>query len=161
AANACYRLIKHADAKRILFLVDRANLGKQARLEFDKFTILETQRKFPAEYNVQHLTHNLLDPTSRACISTVQRIFSILKGEAELDEETDEHSIYELGMTEPVEVRYNPDLPPDTFDVIIIDECHRSIYGLWRQIPEYFDAHLIGLTATPTKQTFGFFRQNL
>ena len=161
AANACYRLIKHADARRVLFLVDRANLGKQAKLEFDKFTIHETQRKFPAEYNVQHLTHNTLDTTSRVCISTVQRIFSILKGEAELDEEIDEHSIYELPVAEPVEVSYNAALPPDTFDVIIIDECHRSIYGLWRQVLEYFDAHLIGLTATPTKQTFGFFRQNL
>ena len=161
AADACYRLIKHADAKRILFLVDRANLGKQAKLEFDKFTIPETQRKFPAEYNVQHLTHNMVDPTSRVCISTVQRVFSILKGEADLDQEADEHSIYELPVAEPVEVSYNPDLPPDTFDVIIIDECHRSIYGLWRQVLEYFDAHLIGLTATPTKQTFGFFRQNL
>ena len=161
AANVCYRLIKHADAKRILFLVDRSNLGKQAKLEFDKFTIPETQRKFPAEYNVQHLTHNTIDATSRVCISTVQRIFSILKGEAELDQEIDEHSVYELPVAEPVEVSYNPALPPDTFDVIIIDECHRSIYGLWRQVLEYFDAHLIGLTATPTKQTFGFFRQNL
>jgi len=161
AANVCYRLIKHAHAKRILFLVDRSNLGKQARLEFDKFTIPETQRKFPAEYNVQHLTHNVLDATSRVCISTVQRIFSILKGEAELDPEIDERSIYELKIPEPVAVGYNPVLPPDTFDVIIIDECHRSIYGLWRQVLECFDAHLIGLTATPTKQTFGFFRQNL
>lgn len=161
AANLCYRLIKYADAKRVLFLVDRSNLGKQAKLEFDKFTIQETQRKFPAEYNVQHLTHNAVDATSRVCISTVQRIFSILKGEAELDQEIDEHSVYELPVAEPVEVSYNPALPPDTFDVIIIDECHRSIYGLWRQVLEYFDAHLIGLTATPTKQTFGFFRQNL
>ncbi len=161
AASLCYRLIKHADAKRVLFLVDRSNLGKQAKLEFDKFTIQETQRKFPAEYNVQHLTHNALDTTSRVCISTVQRIFSILTGEAELDQEIDEHSVYELPVAEPVEVSYNPALPPDAFDVIIIDECHRSIYGLWRQVLEYFDAHLIGLTATPTKQTFGFFRQNL
>ncbi len=161
AANLCYRLIKHADAKRVLFLVDRSNLGKQTKLEFDKFTIPETQRKFPAEYNVQHLTSNTIDTTSRICISTVQRIFSILKGEHDLDEETDEHSIYELPTSEPVEVGYNPSLPPDEFDVIIIDECHRSIYGLWRQVLEYFDAHLIGLTATPTKQTFGFFKQNL
>ena len=161
AASLCYRLIKHADAKRVLFLVDRSNLGKQAKLEFDKFTIQETQRKFPAEYNVQHLTHNAIDTTARVCISTIQRIFSILKGEAELDQEIDEHSVYELPVAEPVEVSYNPALPPDTFDVIIIDECHRSIYGLWRQVLEYFDAHLIGLTATPTKQTFGFFRQNL
>jgi type I restriction enzyme, R subunit len=161
AANICYRLIKHADAKRILFLVDRSNLGKQTKLEFDKFTIPETQRKFPAEYNVQHLISNTLDSTSRVCISTVQRIFSMLKGDRELDEEIDEHSIYELPIGEAVDVGYNAALPPDTYDVIIIDECHRSIYGLWRQVLEYFDAHLIGLTATPTKQTFGFFRQNL
>ena len=113
AANLCYRLIKHADAKRILFLVDRSNLGKQTKLEFDKFTIPETQRKFPAEYNVQHLTSNTIDTTSRVCISTVQRIFSILKGEAELDQEIDEHSVYELPVAEPVEVSYNPALPPD------------------------------------------------
>jgi type I restriction enzyme, R subunit len=161
AANISYRLIKHADAKRILFLVDRSNLGRQTKLEFDKFIIPETQRKFPAEYNVQHLTSNTVDPTSRVCISTVQRIFSILKGEPDLDAETDEHSSYELHLAEPVEVSYNPTLAPDAFNVIIIDECHRSIYGLWRQVLEYFDAHLIGLTATPTKQTFGFFRQNL
>jgi len=161
AANIAYRLIKHADAKRILFLVDRSNLGRQAKLEFDKFQIPETKRKFPAEYNIQHLTSNTIDTTSRVCISTVQRIFSILKGDNEMDEELDEHSIYELPVVEPVEVAYNPSLPPDTFDIIIIDECHRSIYGLWRQVLEYFDAHLIGLTATPTKQTFGFFHQNL
>lgn len=161
AAHICYRLIRYAGAKRILFLVDRSNLGKQTKLEFDKFTIQETQRKFPAEYNVQHLTSNTIDTTSRVCISTVQRLFSILKGEPELDEEVDEHSIYELPVSQPVEVVYNPVVPPETFDVIIIDECHRSIYGLWRQVLEYFDAHLIGLTATPNKQAFGFFRQNL
>lgn len=161
AANACYRLIKHANAKRILFLVDRSNLGRQARLEFDKFTIPETQRKFPAEYNVQHLTHNAIDPTARVCISTVQRIFSILKGDPELDEEDDQRSLNELAVPAPVEVAYNPQVPPEKFDMIIIDECHRSIYGQWRQVVEYFDAHLIGLTATPNKQAFGFFRQNL
>jgi len=96
AANASYRLIRHADAARILFLVDRANLGKQAKLEFDKFDIADTQRKFTAEYNVQHLNSNILDSTARVCIATVQRIYSILKGEKEMDPEVDEHSIYEL-----------------------------------------------------------------
>ncbi len=161
AATICYRLIKHANAKRVLFLVDRSNLGKQTKLEFDKFSIPETKRKFPAEYNVQHLTSNTVDTTSRVCISTVQRIFSVLKGDNEMDEELDQKSIYELPVLAPVEVLYNQALPPDTFDFIIIDECHRSIYGLWRQVLEYFDASLIGLTATPTKQTFGFFQQNL
>jgi type I restriction enzyme R subunit len=161
AANACYRLIRHADAKRILFLVDRSSLGEQAKLEFDKFDVPDTQRKFPAEYNIQRLTSQTIDSTSRVSISTIQRIFSILRGDEEMDEEIDEHSVYELSVSKPVTVEYNPELPPDTFDVIIIDECHRSIYGVWRQVLEYFDAHLIGLTATPTKQTFGFFRQNL
>jgi len=161
AATICYRLIKHANAKRVLFLVDRSNLGRQTKLEFDKFTIPETKRKFPAEYNVQHLTSNTIDTTSRVCISTVQRVFSILKGDTEMDEELDEHSIFELPVPEPIEVAYSPTLPPDAFDVIVIDECHRSIYGLWRQVVEYCDAYLIGLTATPTKQTFGFFQQNL
>jgi type I restriction enzyme R subunit len=161
AATLCYRLIRYAGAKRILFLVDRSNLGRQAKLEFDKFTIAETQRKFPAEYNIQHLTTNTVDTTSRVVISTIQRLFSILRGDAELDPELDERSGYELAGPPPVEVAYNPALPPDAFDVIIIDECHRSIYGQWRQVLEYFDAHLIGLTATPTKQAFGFFRQNL
>ena len=62
---------------------------------------------------------------------------------------------------EPVPVDYNPAVPIETFDVVIVDECHRSIYGLWRQVLEYFDAFIVGLTATPTKQTFGFFNQNL
>lgn len=161
AANISYRLIRHAEAKRILFLVDRSSLGEQTKLEFDKFDVPDTQRKFPAEYNIQHLKKNTIDPTSRVCISTIQRIFSILRGDEEMDEETDEHSVYELPVSEPVTVEYNPKLPPDAFDVIIVDECHRSIYGAWRQVLEYFDAHLVGLTATPTKQTFGFFRQNL
>ena len=161
AANLCYRLIRYAGAQRILFLVDRSNLGKQAKLEFDKFTIAETQRKFPAEYNIQHLTANTIDTASRVCVATIQRIFSILRGDTELDPELDEKSGYELAVAAPAEVTYNPDLSPDAFDVIIIDECHRSIYGQWRQVLEYFDAHLIGLTATPTKQAFGFFRQNL
>src|SRR5947209_15388181 len=78
-----------------------------------------------------------------------------------MEEEPDQHSVYELPVSQPVEVEYQPKLPPDAFDIIIIDECHRSIYGLWRQVLEYFDAHLIGLTATPTKQTYGFFKQNL
>ena len=112
AANVAFRLIRHADAKRILFLVDRSTLGKQTKFEFDKFTIPETQRKFPAEYNVQHLTSNTVDTTSRVCISTVQRIFSILKGDNDLDEELDEHSIYELPVAEPVEVEYNPEAAP-------------------------------------------------
>jgi type I restriction enzyme R subunit len=109
---------------------------------------------------VQHLGSNKIDPVSRVCITTIQRVYSILRGDPELDDELDEHSAYELA-TEPVPVEYNTAVPPETFDVVIVDECHRSIYGLWRQVLDYFDAFTIGLTATPNKQAFGFFDQNL
>jgi type I restriction enzyme, R subunit len=160
AANVCYRLVKYADAKRILFLVDRANLGRQTLKEFQRFTTPDDGRKFTELYNVQHLSSNKVDPVCRVAISTIQRVYSILRGDPDLDEETDEHSSYELA-TEPVLVEYNPAVSPETFDIVIVDECHRSIYGLWRQVLDYFDAFTIGLTATPNKQAFGFFNQNL
>jgi type I restriction enzyme R subunit len=160
AANVCYRLVKHADARRVLFLVDRANLGRQTLKEFQGFTTPDDGRKFTELYNVQHLSSNRVDPVARVAISTIQRVYSILRGESELDEEADEHSPYELAAA-PVPVEYNAAVPPETFDVLIVDECHRSIYGLWRQVLDYFDAFTIGLTATPNKQAFGFFNQNL
>lgn len=161
AVALSYRLVRYADAKRILFLVDRKNLGTQAKLEFDRFTINETQRKFSAEYNIQHLGANTVGATSRVVISTVQRIFSLLKDGAGPTQELDERSAFELEDGPQATVTYSAALPPDAFDVIIIDECHRSIFGQWRQVLEYFDAHLIGLTATPNQQAFGFFRRNL
>ena len=157
AANVSYRLVKHADARRVLFLVDRANLGRQTLKEFQSFTTPDDGRKFTELYNVQHLSSNTIDPVARVTISTIQRIYSILRGEPDLDPELDEHSAYELA-TEPVPVEYSTSLPPETFDVVVVDECHRSIYGLWRQVLDYFDAFTIGLTATPNKQAFGFFR---
>jgi len=162
AVNFIYRLIKFAEAKRVLFLVDRANLGRQTLKEFQQFQSPYTPYKFTEEYIVQQLKSNQIDKTARVCISTIQRLYSILKGE-EIDEEVDEHSV--SGMEdiykEPPPVEYNPEIPIETFDIIITDECHRSIYNLWRQVLEYFDALIIGLTATPNKQTFGFFNQNL
>ena len=160
AANIAYRLVKHADARRILFLVDRANLGRQTLKEFQGFSTPDDGRKFTELYNVQHLSSNRVDPVARVTISTIQRLYSILRGDTALDEELDEHSAFEVaGELLPVE--YDPDLPPEFFDVVIVDECHRSIYGLWRQVLDYFDAFTIGLTATPNKQAFGFFNQNL
>ena len=157
-----YRLIKHAGAKRVLFLVDRANLGRQAKSEFDQFVLPNDGRKFTAVYNVQHLTSNKLDDVCRVTICTIQRLYSMLRGE-ELDEDLDEKSGYEIASADdrPKDVAYNPAIPIETFDFIVTDECHRSIYNLWRQVLEYFDAFLIGLTATPSKQTIGFFNQNL
>ncbi|MGE0308306.1 MAG: DEAD/DEAH box helicase family protein, partial [Acidimicrobiia bacterium] len=161
AANIAYRLIKYAGAKRILFLVDRSNLGKQTKAEFDRFAPPGEGLKFTEIYNVQHLTSNQLDPVANVTISTIQRLYSMLRGEAEMDEEQDERSGYEAEPSRPVDVEYNSATPIETFDFIIVDECHRSIYNLWRQVLEYFDAYLVGLTATPSKQTLGFFQQNL
>jgi type I restriction enzyme R subunit len=163
ACNACYRLIKHAGAKRILFLVDRNTLGRQAKTEFDQFTTPEEHRKFTELYNVQHLKSNRLDSVGKVCITTIQRLFSMLKGEEELDPEMEEKPLGSLAslIQKPVPVSYNPSIPIEYFDFIVVDECHRSIYNLWRQVLEYFDAFLIGLTATPSQQTFGFFNQNL
>jgi type I restriction enzyme R subunit len=161
AANICERLIRNAQAKRILFLVDRANLGRQTLKEFQGFEVPGSGRKFSELYNVQHLTHNRFDPVASVCIGTIQRVYSMLRGEADLDESADEASGYDVAPARPVEVDYNSALPIEAFDVIIVDECHRSIYGVWRQVLEYFDAFLIGLTATPGTQTFGFFNKNL
>ena len=157
-----YRLIKFAGAKRVLFLVDRGNLGRQTKKEFDQYTSPYNNYKFGEEYIVQHLTSNQLDTTARVTICTIQRLFSMLKGR-ELAPEDDEQSVDDLGnlFAKPEPIGYNPSFPIETFDIIVTDEAHRSIYNLWRQVLEYFDAYLIGLTATPSKQTFGFFNQNL
>ena len=161
--DSIYRLIKFADASRVLFLVDRSNLGRQTNKEFQQYITPDDGRKFTELYNVQHLTSNTLDPVSRVCITTIQRLYSMLKGEAEFDPSLEEQSGFETApeATEPLQVVYNRLLPVETFDFVITDECHRSIYNLWRQVLEYFDAFIIGLTATPSKQTFGFFNQNL
>ncbi|MGA2063242.1 MAG: DEAD/DEAH box helicase family protein [Thermoguttaceae bacterium] len=164
AVTANYRLTKFAGTKRVLFLVDRSNLGRQTYNEFQQFISPVTGYKFTDEFNVQHLRSNTIDPVSRVCITTIQRLYSMLKGEPEFAEENEEQSMFEVEsplVKEPLPVVYNPLIPPETFDVIIVDECHRSIYNLWRQVLDYFDAFLIGLTATPTKQTIGFFNNNL
>jgi type I restriction enzyme R subunit len=162
AVSFIYRLIKFANARRVLFLVDRNNLGRQTRNEFQQYETPDDRRKFTELYNIQHLNSNALDSVSRVCITTIQRLFSMLKGEEEFDPELEEKSLFEIPSGEaPKEVVYNPKIPIETFDFIVTDECHRSIYHLWRQVLEYFDAFIIGLTATPSKQTLGFFDQNL
>jgi type I restriction enzyme R subunit len=164
AIHSIYRLAKFAGARRILFLVDRDNLGKQARTEFESFRSPDDQRKLTELYGIQHLTSNTIAGSSKVVISTIQRLYSMLKGEADLDPElessTNPDSTIDL-RRDPVPVSYNPAIPPEFFDIIFIDECHRSIYTLWRQVLEYFDAFLIGLTATPAKHTYGFFNKNL
>ncbi len=164
AVTEVYRLAKFAKIKRALFLVDRGNLATNAKDEFEQFVIPHDGRKFTQHYNVNILGRAGIPDATKVTISTIQRLYSQLTGQA-LDDEADEHSGFEVESSTinqgPRPVSYNPDIPIEEFDVIIIDECHRSIYNLWRQVLEYFDAFLIGLTATPTKKTIGFFNQNL
>jgi type I restriction enzyme R subunit len=168
AVNAVYRLIRYAGARRVLFLVDRTNLGKQAHNEFENFITPDDGRKFGELFNIRHLTNNTIDPrgdVNRVYISTIQRLYALLRDE-ELEEEREALSLYEADergelARAPRTVSYTPRLPIEFFDFIVVDECHRSIYTVWRQVLEYFDAAHIGLTATPTRQTIGFFNENM
>lgn len=168
AITFIYRLLKFAKAKRILFLVDTRNLGEQAEQEFMNFRPNDDNRKFTELYNVQRLSSDYIASDSQVCISTIQRLYSILKGE-KLDESAEDTNPNEtstwlqqkLAEKKAVDLEYSPKVPIEQFDFIIIDECHRSIYNIWMQVLDYFDAFLIGLTATPDKRTLGFFNQNL
>ncbi len=163
ACSFSYRLIKDAGAKRILFLVDRKNLGDQTLNEFQAFHPTGAANRFTDTYIVQQLQSKRIDPDAKVVITTIQRLYSALRGQ-DLADEDEEQSGFERGRDadgEPLPLAYNPDIPIETFDFIVTDECHRSIYGLWRQVLEYFDASIVGLTATPSKHTLGFFNQNL
>ncbi len=155
AITSMYRILKHAKGKCILFLVDTKNLGEQAEQEMLSFTPSDDNRKFTELYAVQRQKSSNVPKDTQVCISTIQRMYSILK-----DEELDD-SLELTRPKEPVPVVYNPKVPREFFDFIFIDECHRSIYNLWQQVLDYFDAYLIGLTATPDNRTYGFFKQNV
>ncbi|MBD3842321.1 MAG: DEAD/DEAH box helicase family protein, partial [Campylobacterales bacterium] len=143
-------------------LVDTKNLGEQAEQEFMKFVPQDDNRKFTELYNVQRLSSSYIANDAQVCISTIQRLYSILKGE-ELDDKAEEENPNESSWKpkEPLPVVYNEKYGIETFDFIVIDECHRSIYNLWQQVLDYFDSYLVGLTATPDKRTFGFFNENV
>jgi len=164
AVNIAYRLLKFGGAKRILFLVDRGNLAKQTEDEFANFEPPDDPRKFPQLYTVQRLKTNSINPAANVVITTIQRLYSMLKGEEEFDTGNEEGSGFDTAKPwegEPPDVVYNSGIPPEFFDFVIVDECHRSIYELWSQVLLYFDSFLVGLTATPSGKTIGFFNQNL
>lgn len=162
AITQVYRLLKHAGARRVLFLVDTKNLGEQAEQEFMAYVPNDDSRKFTELYTVQRLSSSYISPQAQVCICTIQRMYSILKGEPLPEGAEDEHPAERMATRrEPLPVIYNPTVPPEFFDVVIIDECHRSIYNLWRQVIEYFDSFLVGLTATPDARTYGFFQKNV
>ena len=157
ACMAAYRFLAYASMKRILFLVDRNNLGKQAEGEFGMFRLTENGDPFNTIYTVNRLKSNRIPSDSNVVISTIQRLFSLLTGQEITDNDDDD----EDPATGEVQLTGNLQLPPDFFDLIIIDECHRSIYGNWRRVLEYFNtARLIGLTATPVPETMAFFNNN-
>ncbi|MBL7951775.1 MAG: DEAD/DEAH box helicase family protein [Flavobacteriales bacterium] len=165
AITSIYRLLKPpVRMRRILFLVDTKNLGEQAEQEFQSYTPNDDRRKFTELYTVQRLSSSFIDAGAQVCISTIQRMYSILQGEpldASAEEQTGADVERVLGKKAPPPLRYNAQYPPEFFDLIIIDECHRSIYNLWRQVLEYFDAYLVGLTATPDSRTYAFFNENV
>ena len=164
AITSIYRLIKFGGARRVLFLVDRSNLGEQAEKEFQGYRSPDDMRKFTDLYKVQRLATNTIGASSKVVITTIQRLYSMLKGEPEFDPELEDESQFEAEghvAKEPLPVVYNPTYPPETFDVVVVDECHRSIYTLWRQVLEYFDSYIVGLTATPAKHTYAFFDGNV
>lgn len=161
AITSIYRLLKCTKAKRVLFLVDTTNLGKQAEQELQAFVPQDDKTIFTNLYSVQRLTSNYIDPNAQVCISTIQRMYSILKG-VELDERNEEVASEQgVLLGGGGTIAYNAKLPIEEFDLIIIDECHRSIYNLWKQVLDYFDTFLVGLTATPDARTFGFFNKNV
>ncbi len=162
AITAIYRLLKHARVKRVLFLVDTRNLGEQAEQEFLAYQPSDDNRKFTELYSVQRLNSSHVPKDAEVCISTIQRMYSILQNK-ELDESAEDENPGERKSTrkEPFPVVYNEKVSIEHFDLIIIDECHRSIYNLWRQVIDYFDAFLVGLTATPDARTYAFFNQNV
>ena len=163
AITAAYRLLKFGKMNRILFLVDTKSLGEQAEREFMAYIPNDDHRPFSDIYGVYRLKSSRMPVNTQIYISTIQRMYSILKGE-ELDESAEETPFDEYVTADskaPKEVVYNTKYPPEFFDCIIVDECHRSIYNVWSQVLEYFDAFIIGLTATPDKRTFAFFRENV
>lgn len=163
AITAAYRLLKYGKMNRILFLVDTKGLGEQAEREFLAYRPTDDSRSFSQIYGVHRLKSSYIPDGVQVCISTIQRMYSILKGE-ELDESTEQTSFNEYVTADtktPKEVVYNEKYPPEFFDCIIVDECHRSIYNVWNQVLEYFDSFIIGLTATPDKRTFAFFNENV
>lgn len=160
AITFIYRLLKFAKAKRVLFLVDTKNLGEQAEQEFMAYVPNDDNRKFTELYGVTRLKSSFIPADNQVYISTIQRMYSILKG-TELDESAEEANPNEYQQKEAPPVSYTEKVPLEFFDFVVIDECHRSIYNLWKQVLDYFDVFQVGLTATPDNRTFGYFNQNL
>ena len=117
--------------KRVLFLADRNALVSQAKGAFNDML---------PNLSAIDLTKEKEDNGTRLVFSTYPTIMNRIDGLADNDER-----FYGVGH----------------FDLIIVDEAHRSVYQKYRAIFEYFDALLVGLTATPKTEvdhnTYGLF----
>ena len=166
ACLASYRLLNYTATNRVLFLVDRNNLARQAEAEFSQFDRTEGQQEMSSLYEIKRLKKES-DIKADIVISTIQKLFAVLTGQTlsddnedaedeqtTADEEKDEKEVITLGN--------DLKLPPDYFKLIIVDECHRSIYGKWKAVLDYFsDATIMGLTATPTPEAYAYFDKNV
>ena len=167
ACLASYRMLNYTSAKRILFLVDRNNLARQTETEFSTFDRTEKQQEMSSLYEIKRLKQDK-DIKADIVISTIQKLFAVLTGspipgdedeDAEDEKNTEEE---EKEDTKIIQLGDDLKLSPDHFQLIIVDECHRSIYGKWRAVLDYFsDAHVLGLTATPTPEAYAFFNDNV
>ena len=168
ACLASYRFLNYTPGqKRILFLVDRNNLAQQTKNEFDAFDRTEGREKMSSLYEIERLKEEK-NIHADIVISTIQKLYAVLTGSPLLggdsedaedernmeDEEKENQKVIQLGS--------NLKLLPDHFQLIIVDECHRSIYGRWKAVLDYFSgAHVLGLTATPTPDAYAFFNNNI
>lgn len=166
ACLASYRLLNYTSTKRILFLADRNNLARQAESEFNTFDRTENGQAMKDLYRIKRLKKEN-DANGDIVISTIQKLFAILTGQkisdvSEDQEDEDNSRDEDENSTVVITLGSNLRLPKDYFDLIIVDECHRSIYGKWKAVLDYFsDAKILGLTATPTPEAYAFFNNNV
>ncbi len=161
ACMMTYRMLAYTPMKRVLFLVDRNNLGTAAATALQTFKLTESGKPLSEIFWVEQLSNRPIESRTRVVVSTIQRLYSQLTGNMDAYSEEDEDA--GLGHREGTEVELpeKPELPSDFFDLIIIDECHRSIYSDWQKVLTYFKtARMVGMTATPIPETLAFFDNN-
>lgn len=167
ACLASYRLLNYTSTQRVLFLVDRNNLAKQTETEFGLFDRTEKRQPMSSLYQINRLRKKE-DIDGDIVISTIQKLFAVLTGKSISENDEDEEDEKEFSFNDndsfqpSIDLGDNLQLPPDYFQFIVIDECHRSIYGKWKSVLDYFkNAKILGLTATPTPEAYAFFDNNV
>ncbi|MDO4983208.1 MAG: DEAD/DEAH box helicase family protein [Eubacteriales bacterium] len=127
----CKALLEHGWVKNILFLADRTGLVTQAKRSFVKLL---------PDLSVTNLCEEKDNYTAHCVFSTYQTMMNCIDSVRD-----DKGKLFTCGH----------------FDLVIVDEAHRSIYNKYRDIFTYFDAPLVGLTATPKdeidKNTYSIF----